>query len=48
MSYLWLIFLLMIIHSAVGLQFVWLTVAAFAATIFLTWLLIHDIEREVV
>lgn len=48
LSYLWLIFSLMIIHSAVGLQFVWLTVAVFAATIFLSWLFIHDIEREVV
>lgn len=48
LSYLWLIFLLMVVHTVVGLQFVWLTAAVFAAVIFLTWLFVHDVEREMI
>lgn len=48
LSYLWVVFLLMLVHTAVGLQYTWLTAAVFAASLFLTWLFIHDVEREIV
>lgn len=47
LSYAWLLFLLMVLQSMVGLQFVWLTVAVFVVNILLTWLFIHDLEEEI-
>ena len=47
LSYLWLVFFLMIIHTVVKLNYPWITVAAFGLNLFLTWLFIDDVEREI-
>lgn len=46
LSYLWLFVLLGIVHAVAGLAYGWTTAIGFTIAAFLTWLIIADIERE--
>jgi len=47
LSYLWLFVLLGIIHAATGLAYGWTAAIGFTIAAFFTWLVISDVEREV-
>lgn len=47
LSYLWLVVLLSFVHAAMGLAYGWVVAVSFAVALFVSWLFINDIEREI-
>ncbi len=47
-SYLWLITLLIGVHTLLGINYIWIFVFALASTILATWYFIADVEREII
>ena len=48
LSYLWLVVLMMLLHTILGIAYGWSVAVGVAVALFLTWLFINDLEREVV
>ncbi|MCA9389805.1 hypothetical protein KC571_00185 [candidate division WWE3 bacterium] len=46
LSYLWLVVFLSILHSAMGVSYGWVVAVSFGVALFMTWLFINDLERE--
>ena len=47
LSYLWLVVFLMLLHVILDLAYGWTAAVGVASALFLTWLFINDLEREV-
>lgn len=46
-SYLWLTFFLIVLHTIFTLSFAWVAIVCFVLSVFLTWLFVVDVEREI-
>lgn len=47
LSYLWLTFFLIVLHTIFALNYTWVAFVCFVLSIFLTWLFVVDVEREI-